>query len=103
LALCRFINSTDGGKFAHLSSGLGNERSISAYILGTKGRILLQEEFFFQATKVTAYDFDNHVLATFEGPFLKMDTNLKLWKLWNALEPEKKRAKRFRWMKPLLL
>ena len=61
----------EGGKFAHLSSGLGCERSISAYILGTKGRILLQDEFFFQATKVTAYDFDNHVLATFEGPFLK--------------------------------
>ena len=61
----------EGGKFAHLSCGLGCERSISAYILGTKGRILLQDEFFFQATKVTAYDFDNHVLETFEGPFLK--------------------------------
>ena len=61
----------EGGKFAHLSCGLGCDRSISAYILGTKGRILLQDEFFFQATKVTAYDFDNHVLETFEGPFLK--------------------------------
>lgn len=60
-----------GGKFAHLSCGLGSDRSISAYILGTKGRILLQDELFFQATKVTAYDFDNHVLETFEGPFLK--------------------------------
>ena len=61
----------EGGKYAHLSCGLGCERSISAYVFGTKGRILFQDEFFFQATKVTAYDFDNHVLETFEGPLLK--------------------------------
>lgn len=61
----------EDGKFAHLSCGLGSEKMVSAYILGTKGRIAFQEEFFFQATKATAYDFDNHVLATVEGPFLK--------------------------------
>ena len=61
----------ENGKFAHLSSGLGSERTVSAYIMGTKGRILFQDEIFFQATKAVAYDFDNHVLATFEGPFLK--------------------------------
>ena len=61
----------EGGRFAHLSCGLGSERRVSAYILGTKGRISLNDEFFFQATKVTAYDFDNHVLAEFEGPFLR--------------------------------
>lgn len=61
----------EGGRFAHLSCGLGSERRVSAYILGTKGRISINNEFFFQATKVTAYDFDNHVLAEFEGPFLR--------------------------------
>lgn len=61
----------EDGRFAHLSCGLGPERRVSAYILGTKGRISLNDEFFFQATKVTAYDFDNRVLAEFDGPFLK--------------------------------
>lgn len=61
----------EGGRFAHLSCGLGSEKRVSAYILGSKGRISLNDEFFFQATKVTAYDFDNHILDEFEGPFLK--------------------------------
>lgn len=61
----------EGGGFAHLSCGLGCDKEVSAYISGTKGRIAIRDEFFFQATKVTAYDFDNNVLAEFEGPFLQ--------------------------------
>lgn len=83
-----------GGKFAHLSCGLGNERSISAYILGTKGRILLQDEFFFQATKVTAYDFDNHVLATFEGPFLKNGYEFEAIEAMECLRAGKKESEK---------
>ena len=61
----------EDGKFAHLSCGLGSEKMISLYILGSKGRITMQQEYFFQAQNVEALDFDNHVLASFEGTFLK--------------------------------
>ena len=61
----------ENGKFAHLSCGLGSEKMVSLYILGTKGRITMQQEFFFQATKAEVLDFDNEVLASFSGPFLK--------------------------------
>ena len=84
----------EGGKFAHLSSGLGSEKSISAYILGTKGRILLQDEFFFQATKATAYDFDNHVLATFEGPFLKNGYEFEAMEAMECLRTGKKESEK---------
>ncbi len=82
----------EGGKYAHLSCGLGCERSISAYILGTKGRILIQDEFFFQATKVTAYDFDNHVLETFEGPFLKNGYEFEAIEAMECLRAGKKES-----------
>ena len=84
----------EGGKYAHLSCGLGCERSISAYILGTKGRILIQDEFFFQATKVTAYDFDNHVLATFEGPFLKNGYEFEAMEAMECIRAGKKESEK---------
>ena len=61
----------DNGSFAHLSCGLGEEKMVSLYILGTKGRITLQKEFFFQAQKAQVVNFDNEVLASCEIPFLK--------------------------------
>lgn len=61
----------DGGKFAHLSCGLGSEKMVSLYILGTKGRITIQQEYFFQATKAEVLNFDNEVIASFNSPFLK--------------------------------
>lgn len=60
----------EGGKFAHLSTGLGAEKTTTFYLLGTKGRISIHDELFFQAQHVQAVDFDNHVLASFEEPFL---------------------------------
>ncbi|MDD3403336.1 MAG: Gfo/Idh/MocA family oxidoreductase [Hespellia sp.] len=60
-----------GGRFAHLSCGLGAEKMVSMYLLGSKGRISMQEEFFFQAQRVEVLDFDNHVLASFAGTFIK--------------------------------
>lgn len=61
----------DHGRFAHLSCGLGSEKMVSLYVLGTKGRITMQDEYFFQAQKVQALDFNNEILASFEGPFLE--------------------------------
>lgn len=59
------------GSFAHLSCGLGSEKMVSLYLLGTKGRITMQKEFFFQAQEAELLDFDNHVLESFQGPFIK--------------------------------
>lgn len=61
----------EGGKFAHLAAGLGAEKMISMYVLGSKGRVSIQQEFFFQAQKAEAVNFDNEVLASCEIPFLK--------------------------------
>lgn len=65
------VLSYAGGGFAHLSCGLGTEKVASLYVMGTKGRILIQDEFFFQAQKAEVIGYDNEVLASFEGPFLK--------------------------------
>lgn len=59
------------GAFAHLACGLGTEKSARLYLVGAKGRICIQQEFFFQAQHAEAMDFDRNILATAEGPFLK--------------------------------
>ena len=59
------------GSFAHLSTGLGEKKRATMYLLGTKGRVTLQDDLFFQAQKAQAVNFDNEVLASFEEPFLK--------------------------------
>lgn len=82
----------EDGRFAHLSCGLGSEKRVSAFILGTKGRITLQDEFFFQATKVTAYDFDNHVLREFDGPFLKNGYEFEAIEAMECLRAGKKES-----------
>lgn len=60
----------EGGKFAHLATGLGAEKKASLYLLGTKGRIAVYDGFFFQAQRAQAVDFENNVLASYEEPFL---------------------------------
>ena len=60
----------ENGSFAHLSTGLGAEKTAGLYILGTKGRISVHDEFFFQAQRAQAVDFGNNVLASCEEPFL---------------------------------
>lgn len=77
------------GKFAHLSCGLGAEKMISLYILGTKGRISMQEEYFFQAEKVEVLDFDNEVIASYEGPFLKNGYEFEAVEVMNCLREGK--------------
>ena len=58
------------GSFAHLSTGLGEDKRADMYIMGTKGRVSIQDELFFSASKAVAYDFDNNVLDSFEQPHL---------------------------------
>lgn len=58
------------GSYAHLSSGLGPEKMISLYIQGTKGRVLVKKEYFFQVTSLEALDYDNRVIRSFHQPFL---------------------------------
>ena len=61
----------EGGRFAHLSSGLGINRFSRVFILGTKGRIEIADEHFYEARKIEALDFDNNVLATVDIPHLR--------------------------------
>ena len=58
-----------GGRYANITCGLGCDKIHSLYIQGTKGRIYLNAESFVEAQHVTAYDFENQVLASFEEPF----------------------------------
>lgn len=57
------------GCFADLRCGLGAEKSARLYLVGTKGRVILQNEFFFQAQTAQAVDYDNKILAETEGRF----------------------------------
>lgn len=75
----------EDGRFTHLSCGLGAEKMVSLYILGTKGRISMQEEYFFQAQKVEVLDFDNDVIASYEGPFLKNGYEFEAIEVMNCL------------------
>ena len=59
------------GSFAHLSTGLGEKKRAAMFLMGTKGRVALQDELFFQAQKAQALNFDNEVLDSIEEPFLK--------------------------------
>ena len=74
------------GRFAHLSCGLGSEKMVSLYVLGTKGRITMQDEYFFQAQKVQALNFDNEVLASFEGPFMKNGYEFEAMEVMQCLQ-----------------
>ena len=56
-------------RYANITCGLGCDKIHSLYIQGTKGRIYLNAESFVEAQHVTAYDFENQVLASFEEPF----------------------------------
>ena len=51
-----------------MTAGLSHERQISLYIQGTKGRLIIRDEFFFQATKATLIDWDNQIIEAFEAP-----------------------------------
>lgn len=57
-------------RFAHLSCGLGAEKAATVYVLGEKGRISIQDEFFFEAKNMKVYDFNNDVIASFQSSFL---------------------------------
>ncbi|MBQ8816588.1 MAG: Gfo/Idh/MocA family oxidoreductase [Lachnospiraceae bacterium] len=58
------------GSFAALTSGLSQERQISLYVQGTRGRLLFQEESFFQARKAVLVDWSNQPIEEFEAPFM---------------------------------
>ena len=65
------VLSYKNGAFAHLSTGLGEKKRATMYLMGTKGRVTLQDDLFFQVQKAQAVSFDNEVLASIEEPFLK--------------------------------
>ncbi|MGI6020316.1 MAG: Gfo/Idh/MocA family protein [Lachnospiraceae bacterium] len=60
-----------GGKTAHCSTGLGSEKMVSVFLLGSKGRVTISKEFFFQAQSVELLDFDSNVIDSFSEPFMK--------------------------------
>lgn len=82
----------DGNRFAHLSCGLGSEKMVSLYILGTKGRITMQEEYFFQAQKAELLDFDNQVIASVQSPFLKNGYEYEAIEVMDCLRKGKKES-----------
>lgn len=59
----------EDGAFASITSGVSHEHQISLYIQGTEGRILIQNEFFFQAQHVVLEDWNGQPKETFEGTF----------------------------------
>lgn len=82
----------EDGKFAHLSCGLGSEKMVSLYILGTKGRITMQKEFFFQAEHAEVLNFDNEVIASYSGPFLKNGYEFEAMEVMECLRNEKRES-----------
>lgn len=60
----------DNGAFATITSGVSHERQISLYIQGTEGRILIRDEFFFQAQKVVLEGWNGQPKETFDGTFM---------------------------------
>lgn len=59
----------ENGSFASLVSGLAQQKMVSLYIHGTKGRVLLEEEYMFQAQKAVLYDWNNHPIEKVTIPF----------------------------------
>lgn len=59
------------GAYASVSSGLGLSKMISLFIIGTKGRICIEKEPFFQAEHVEAWGYDDTLLDSFDGKFMK--------------------------------
>ncbi len=84
----------ENGAFANLTCGLGNEKMTGLYIQGTKGRIRLEEETFFQAAKAEAYDMDNQAIAVFESPFLKNGYEYEAMEVMECLRQGKKESEK---------
>lgn len=57
------------GTFASVTGGLSSERQTTLYICGTKGRVLINREYFYRAQRVTLLDCDNQPLEELEAPF----------------------------------
>lgn len=57
------------GSFASLTGGLACQRQVSLYIHGTKGRVLLEQEHFYKAQKVSLIDWENQPIEEFDGTF----------------------------------
>lgn len=60
----------ENGSFAAITGGVSNERQISLYIQGTEGRVLIQNEFFFQAQHVVLEDWYGQPKEEFDGSFM---------------------------------
>ncbi len=58
------------GAFAAITGGVSHERQISLYVQGTKGRLLINKEFFFQAQHAVLEDWHGQTLEEFYGPFM---------------------------------
>ncbi len=59
----------ENGAFASLTGGLACDRQMSLYIHGTKGRVLIEKEYFHKAEHVTLMDWENRPIETFDGAF----------------------------------
>lgn len=88
-----YMNSTllsyENGSFASVNSGLALSKMISLFIVGTKGRIAIDEEFFFQAQHVEAYGYDDTLLGSFDGPFLKNGYEFEAMEVMDCLRNHK--------------
>ena len=59
------------GSYASVNSGLALSKMVSLFIIGTKGRICIDKEFFFQAEHIEAYGYNDTLLGSFDGKFMK--------------------------------
>lgn len=88
-----YTNSTllsyENGSFASVASGLALEKMISLFVVGTKGRICTSKEFFFQAQHVEAIGYDDALLGSFDGPFLKNGYEFEAMEAMDCLHHQK--------------
>lgn len=88
-----YTNSTllsyENGSFASVASGLALEKMISLFVIGTKGRICTSKEFFFQAQHVEAIGYDDALLGSFDGPFLKNGYEFEAMEAMDCLHHQK--------------
>ena len=59
----------DNGAFADLTAGVSCKRQVSLYVHGSKGRVLIDDEPFFQAQHATLYNANNEIIDCTDVPF----------------------------------
>ena len=83
----------ENGSFASLVGGLASEKVVSLHVHGTKGRLLLEQEYFFQAQKAVLLDWDNRQIGEIEAPFMANGYEYEAIEAMNCISEGKTQSK----------